>query len=544
MKISDRFGPGRTQAGFTLVEVMVAAFLLLLVLIPMSSMLMSSVSAAIKSETENTAALLAQEQIEEIRARNYETMVLNDSQINASQSGLLGSSKNYTFDYEGTTYPVVSADVSGADGAITPVSSDVQRRNATYTIKRYILWVDDPAGGSTIKDYKKIVVIVSWAKPQPGSMTFEADAVKLGTSTSRPPVVVATFPYIGDAFHSWEEILVATATATDPDGTVSNVQFQYKKNIDATFNDVGSSAAPTTTGGNDFSVPWTSNLTAEAQYNLRAIATNNQGLTGVDTHPFFIDTTPPSPPSSIAVTEADGAPLATSGASLWPLRVTWPEVHDYIDGNTNFNMVIGYLVYRDVRTVDTSGAVVAGSEVTGSPPIASIYGSEQTVFYDATEIPDPTSPGSQVEVRYRLKSLGRAQYWRGDGLSALGETASGWVPVALPASPPHFSTFEGEVLATATSWSAVALEWLPQSGPGPRANLYLIYRTPGWIAADVLPSLVGTVYDDGTLSKITYTDENLTRNTSYTYEVVPVVTSEYPTTAARGISNVVTTSVN
>src|SRR5680860_830787 len=129
MKISNRFGPGRTQAGFTLVEVMVAAFLLLLVLVPMSSMLMSSVSAAIKSETQNTATLLAQEQVEEIRARNYATMVLNSSQIDA-QSGISGTAPNYLLAYEGSNYDVV-ADSSGtaSDPDGTPKSVRFQYRS-------------------------------------------------------------------------------------------------------------------------------------------------------------------------------------------------------------------------------------------------------------------------------------------------------------------------------------------------------------------------------------------------------------------------------
>ncbi len=539
----------RAQAGFTLVEVMVAAVLLLLVLVPMSNMLMSSVAAAIKSETENTAALLAQEQIEEIRGRNYASIVLNASQIDA-QSGISGTAPNYSFMYEGTAYPVVA----DSSGTITPVSNGVTRRKASYSIKRYVLWVDDPVGGETPQDYKKIVVMVSWTKPQPGSMTFEANATQAGTSTSRPPFVVGTFPYIGDAFRDWSEIVTATATATDPDGVPVKVQFQYKKNLDATFSSVGTDLTGVLgPDGYDFSVPWSTNIVSQAQYNLRAVATDDDGLTATETHPFFIDNTPPLPPGSITVTDAGGISYTRPVPTPWPLLVTWPAVKDYIDSNTNFNMVIGYLVYRDARTVDATGVLVPGSEVPGSTPIAAVYGSETTVFYDATPLPGPTPPGTQVEVRYRLKSLGRAAYWRGAGLSSLVQTTTGWFPVALPASGHALSNFtshtsapEGyEVFALPTSWSAVALTWAPQTdASGHRANLYLVYRTPGWDGSD--RSLVGTVPDElGALAEITFRDQNLTRNQTYQYFILPVVRSEYPdpTTVMEGTSNSVTTSL-
>ncbi|MHB8870029.1 MAG: prepilin-type N-terminal cleavage/methylation domain-containing protein [Thermoleophilia bacterium] len=537
MKMSNRVRATRAHAGFTLVEVMVAALLLLMVLIPMLGVLISSVTAAIKSETENTAALLAQEQVEEIRARNYASMVLNAAQIDA-QSGITGTAPNYTFTYEGTAYPVVA----DSGGTITPVSQNVQRRNAVYTIKRYVLWVDEPAGGATAHDYKKIVVVVSWTRPQLGSMTFEADASEAGTSTSRPPFVVATLPYIGDAFRAWDEIGTVTANATDPDGTPQQVKFEYKKNVDANFSLVGTDTTGVAngSGGYDFSVSWSTNIVSEAQYNLRVIATDNTGLTGQETHPFFLDPTAPLPPSGIAVTDAVGIAYAPPVATPWPLRVTWPAVQDYIDSNTNFNMVIGYLVYRDERPVGSS------TEPVSSTPIAAIYGSEATLFDDATPVP------ANTEVRYRLKSLGRAQYWRGDGLSSLTQMASGWFPVSLPASGHRFSIFAPhpsaasgyQVFALPTSWSAVALAWSPQADDsGHRANLYLIYRNPAWDSS-ASRSLVGIVSDDGTLTEITYRDENLKRNTQYQYFVLPVVKSEYPdSTTVEGTSNAVTTSL-
>jgi hypothetical protein len=294
-------------------------------------------------------------------------------------------------------------------------------------------------------------------------------------------------------------------------------------------------------GGYDFSVSWSVNIVSEAQYNLRVTATDDSGLTGRETHPFFLDPTAPLPPSGIVVTDAAGVAYAPPVPTPWPLRVTWPAVQDYIDSNTNFNMVIGYLVYRDERPTGSTS-----DDPVSSTLIAALYGSEVTVFDDATPVPTGT------DVRYRLKSMGRAQYWRGAGLSSLTQRTSGWFPVGLPASGHRFSSFAShpsaasgyQVFALPTSWSAVTLAWSPQTDDsGHRANLYLVYRTPAWDGS-ASRSLVGAVSDDGTLTEITYRDENLARNTSYQYFLLPVVKSEYPDpTTVEGTSNPVTTSL-
>ncbi|MHB9148730.1 MAG: type IV pilus modification PilV family protein [Thermoleophilia bacterium] len=543
MKMSSRLRRIQAQEGFTLLEVMVAAVLLLIVLIPMLGVLISSVNASITSETQNTAALLAQEQIEEIRARNYASMTLNASQIDA-QSGIEGSAPNYTFLYEGTTFPVVSH----PSGTITPVSPNVKRRNAVYSIKRYVLWVDDPATVGSGEDYKKIVVVVSWAKPQPGSLTFEADATMSGVDTSRPPVVIATHPYIGDAFASWAEIGTAKAVASDPDGTPQHVQFQYRGNSQSSFTYpvTASSGVPNATGGYEFSLAWNLlPLPADAgtphQYNLRVVATDDAGLTGQETHPFFLDPDAPQPPAGITVTDAAGVAHTRPDATTWPLKVAWPAVLDYIDSNTNFNMVIGYLVYRDERQLGSN----SDSAPESSTLIASLYGSESTIFYDAGTI------GASREVRYRVKSLGRARYWREGGLSVVGESLSAWYPVSLPGAGHPFSSFIAhpdapatfQVFAYATSWSAVGLEWLPQiDTAGDRADLYLVYRTPGWTGSGT--SLVATVTDDGSLPVINHRDENLTRASGYQYSILPVKMSEYLPSDRVGMkSNPVTTSL-
>lgn len=535
--------------GFTLIEIMVATLLLALVLLPMLGVFIASVSVASKSETENTASLLAQEQIEEIRGLTYDAMALDSAKIDA-QSGITGSPPVFT--YAGAEYDVVAE----TGGAVSPVSNDLKRRNSFYDVRRYILW----APNKTEQDYKKIVIVVSWDKPQPGSMTYETDAQKVGLNDAQPPVVVGTYPYIGDAFRFSSEIGEATATATDADGTPVKVRFEYKKNVEATFSHVGTdTSGEQSPRGYDFSTTWGATLSVEAQYNMRVIVTDDDGLTGTETHPFFIDTTPPLPPASshlsppVWITDVADAPCDPEGAA-WPLVVNWNPVRDYIDGNTNFNMVIGYLIYRDERPYvlpppeggeePTTTTSTTEGPILSSALVAAVYGSEVSKFYDATAVSEFSDTATEeplgTEVRYRIKSLGRAAYWRGPGLGELGEVATGWYKITTSGvgsgSPPS-----PVVLAEPASWSAVNVTLTWPSSASPPYTLYLVYRAPGE-TEDYL--LVGTMSDlDGGAGELIFKDDNLTRNSSYTYRVVPVSPSGYPPSGTGVLSNSVTTSL-
>src|SRR5680860_1038640 len=241
------------QRGFTLIEVLVASLLLMIVLIPLLGIFISSVSASLKAETENAASLLAQEQIEKLRGLNYASLTLDSTQSFAD-SGIDTSGYPYTYEWAGTIYDVVAEPKGSVDPSepkgLDP-RQDIDRRNVSFTVQRYILWVDDPTVDGS-QDYKKALVEVSWGSPQPGSMTFEANIHEKGSDRQERPSVRITFPYIGDAFYSEEEIVTIdsedetatiTADAWDRDGHPVQVLFEYKMNIDANFSNIGTDYA-------------------------------------------------------------------------------------------------------------------------------------------------------------------------------------------------------------------------------------------------------------------------------------------------------------
>src|SRR5680860_726186 len=530
------------QRGFTLIEVLVASLLLMIVLIPLLGIFISSVSASLKAETENAASLLAQEQIEELRGLNYASLTLDSNPstgaLVAADSDIDTSDGSAKYVWADATYNVVSE----KEGSVDPRPEPIDRRNVSFTVQRYILWVDDPTDNDTSKDYKKALVEVSWESPQPGSMTFETNIHQKGSDNQERPGVRITFPYIGDAFYSEDEIEFIRADAWYRDGDVQ-VVFEYKKNALANFNYIGVGSDISPNGTYEYLGTIPTSLSADAQVNLRAIVTveDNDGLTGTVYHPIFIDKVAPPAPTTLTITTS------------WPPTLTWTEVGDYIDKNRNYNMVVGYLVLRDVRS-DSDYTTTA---------LAQLSGSGQVTFSDVTPL-DSTDLSAQV--RYRIRSLGRADYWYGianaeipnDNTTYFPQTATPWMDITT--APAHsYGTFEPhpnaeedkEVVASATAWSAISLTWTPQSETGfPNANLYLIYRDVVAEAGDKW-KLVGTVLDPvptDEAADLEYDDTHLERNTAYKYRILPTNTDYSPdweslTPDPYGYSNEATTSI-
>src|SRR5680860_963058 len=440
------------QRGFTLIEVLVASLLLMIVLIPLLGIFISSVSASLKAETENAASLLAQEQIEELRGLNYASLTLDSNQISAD-SGIDTSddpSTPDTYVWADATYNVVAEE----GGSVEPGPEIIDRRNVSFVVQRYILWVDDPTE---------------------------------------------------------DDIDIIRADAWDRDGYVTQVVFEYKKNIDANFNNIGVGSDISLNGTYEYSGTIPTSLSADAQVNLRAIVTDDDGLAGTVYHPIFIDKVAPLAPT-----------LTTDITTSWPPTFAWTEVEDYIDKNTNYNMVVGYLVIRDVLFSDVTPN--AEAEPTMNPTaLAYLSGSDQTSFRDVTYA---ATGDSSVWVRYRIRSLGRADHWYeeatkddnlGVGAGSVPETVTSWMNItAAPDSTVNATNFD--VSASATSWSAISLTWAAQKdGSGEEYdNLYLIYRdvvvgADGW-------KLVGTVSDPAD-EAVEYVDTHLERKTAYKYKI-------------------------
>src|SRR5660398_69571 len=233
------------------------------------------------------------DRIEELRGLNYASLTMNSKYISAVID-IDTSGEDATYVWADRTYKVVAKE----GGSVDPRPETIDRRNVSFTVQRYILWVDDPTVDGS-QDYKKALVEVSWESPQPGSMTFETNIHQKGSDSQERPGVRITFPYIGDAFYSGDDIGIITADAWDRDGDVTQVVFEYKKNVDANFIQIGGDVFGPSSDGTYKSSSPLQIPSSEHQWNLRATVTDDDGLTGTVYHPIFIDTAAPLPPDDL-----------------------------------------------------------------------------------------------------------------------------------------------------------------------------------------------------------------------------------------------------
>gem|GEM_PF-79335 len=168
-----------------------------------------------------------------------------------------------------------------------------------------------------------------------------------GSGANQPPVVSLTSPANGATFSAGSTVTVS-ATASDPDGSVSKVEF---------FRDGSSIGVDTST---PYSASW-ANASA-GSHTLRAVATdNNNATTSTPTITITVnaasgDTTAPSVPSGLAV----GTRTASS------IALSWSPSTD----NTGGSGLAGYDVYRNGSLV---GSPSSASYVDGGLSASTTY---------------------------------------------------------------------------------------------------------------------------------------------------------------------------
>jgi hypothetical protein len=161
----------------------------------------------------------------------------------------------------------------------------------------------------------------------PYAMAVDGDVgffrpLKLNIARTRPPLVILTSPANDAVFHA-DDIVAATAEATDPDGTVSGVEFSLLRRY-------GGEPGSTNVAGRPFRATWTG--LSPGTYSLGARATDNLGARA-DAIPITFDVRPanddfahrtPFTGSFVTVTgilnnasSEPGDPLGNSGDIWW-----------------------------------------------------------------------------------------------------------------------------------------------------------------------------------------------------------------------------------
>lgn len=413
------------ESGFTLVEIIVAAAILLTGVLGVLTLLNTANANTHKTKVRDGATSLAREMIEAARAVPYPdlTQTTIDDQIKA-QPGLADSTGGGTWHIQrrGLEYEV-TASVCSVDGTADGLGDHTGGSFCT----------DSGATGNTDTnpdDYKRVAVDVSWQSA--GSTTaVRQEAVINDPGSAFAPSVTVMTPTPSNV----SQITNATAIVFAPVKTSSKAQSVrwYVDNVQRGL---------ATASGNDWTFTWNLAGVGDGTYQVRAQAFDRYGQTGAGyVVTVVLNRFPPSVPTGV-VGGRNG---------IWGnlVELEW-------DPNPERD-VTGYEVYR-----------VQG----GTANLANDFKVCSTLVADAnaTTCVDPDAPAG--DQRYYVVALAPARP------PATGTESSG-----LPATLLHSDTTNvaplapPTVTATALTGGGVELSWTAATDPdGTPIRYYRIYR--------------------------------------------------------------------
>ncbi|MDX6639651.1 MAG: hypothetical protein QOF12_662 [Solirubrobacteraceae bacterium] len=166
---------GRDERGMTLIEVMVAAVILVVGILSLLTVFTSSGALTTKSEREAQAADFAEQQVELLRALPYASVALNATSADPTWTGFATVGNTNYIAPLGTETAVA---VDSTNGKIAPTGTWEDDRMAVRgNVYRYVTWGDDPSIPGT-QDFKRIVVAVTVRGAGAISSPIIASAVK------------------------------------------------------------------------------------------------------------------------------------------------------------------------------------------------------------------------------------------------------------------------------------------------------------------------------------------------------------------------------
>ena len=142
----------RRDGGFTLIEAAVALLIATFIFVALGQTISMALRAAEERRLEQQATALTAEVAEAVRGLTFEEVALLPSTADPSRTPAT------TFD-PGTGTEVVIED---AGGGISSQVTTESFNTITYTLTRYVTWVDDDPLDSSTEDYKRLTVLAAW----------------------------------------------------------------------------------------------------------------------------------------------------------------------------------------------------------------------------------------------------------------------------------------------------------------------------------------------------------------------------------------------
>jgi prepilin-type N-terminal cleavage/methylation domain-containing protein len=488
--VVERFPHLRSERGFTLVEVLVAMFILLVGALGVITVVEGANAETNAVDTRIGATNLAREITEDAHAAAYDSLVTGSVvaalRQNASIAGTLSGS-TWTVTRKGETYTLnVTAckyDSPRDGGAATHDSTFCANSAAPTT----------PADTNG-DDFRRVDVTINWRSQGGRPHTLNQSALIVNPSGGLGPRIVSMSPLTalvqsgGSSKCQGLAVDGCAASSTDPVFTVTTAT--PADSVHWTASDGSSGDVTPTSPATSFQFTWTLGSAVDGTYTVNAQAFDDRGVPGdLKTSTVVINRTLPAPPASLA--GGWDTRLASSSGNIVDLR--WPASPDHD--------VIGYRVNR----IDN------GAPVQVCPPAGGSQTEITTTYCYDPNPPNASTPTYQVVAVDLTDAMDSSSAKRTSTMPAQLVVSS---PSARPSwpTPPNLTSQVEDGLPT--------LGWDPATPrTGGSILFYRIYRDP----ASSPPNLAFTDrYDFTTSNSPVYTDPTPGSTTCHTYYVTAV----------------------
>jgi prepilin-type N-terminal cleavage/methylation domain-containing protein len=269
------------EGGFTLVEVMAAITVLAIGIFGAAQAMTIGLSTTGLSRQRLAARAGLDQQMEEARALNYDNLVLSDPDPGLTHSTSTSNpdywvntgAQRYDPDGTGPLSPEPIVRVAGASPALQHYQNPFVVGNTTYTVYRYVTWVDSATDGTgssdaadgnndgvsdaSGQDEKRVTVVVTWTdefgrtpvSQSQSSLFTDGKIVYKAPAMNTPPTV--SCPTVSSI--SGKTVTFADV-ASDSDGTIASVSWTFKSGSTTLGTATGNSATFTFPGFATYSV--------------------------------------------------------------------------------------------------------------------------------------------------------------------------------------------------------------------------------------------------------------------------------------------------
>ena len=252
-RFRNRLARLRDEEGFTLVEAMAALSILAIGIFAAAQALTAGLVTTGLSRQRLAARSALDQQMEDARTLNYDNLVLSDA--SPLSHSTTSTNPDYWVDQNAQTYdpdgsgplgPESMVRVAGASPALQHYQNPLVVGSTTYTVYRYVTWVDSPTDGSGAadaadgnrdlvsdaggQDEKRVTVVVTWndefgrgtTSQTQSSLFTDGKVIYTAPTKNTPPTV--SCPSVSSIN---DRTVTLSAVTSDPDGTIASVGWSF-----------------------------------------------------------------------------------------------------------------------------------------------------------------------------------------------------------------------------------------------------------------------------------------------------------------------------